>query len=517
MTTPKRSPATPPGETQGVHQPLADKLISGAGWMVAMRWSVQAIGMINTLIMVRLLTPEDFGLVAMAVVVLSFVNAFSDVGMDMALIRLPRIEDTHYHTAWTLAAALGIINSCMLLLSAPYVARFYGDPRLLDLLYALAALPLLNGLANIRLADFRRELQFSRDFMYTVASRAVSLPLTVGIALYFRNYWALVGGMLIQSIVALIIGYLVRPHWPRICFKQLRSLAGFSFWVQVRSVGTVLSTRIDQLYIGKILGSRALGGYQVMQEIADLATIEVVLPLGRALFPGYAQILDKPERFRNAFYRVIEIHLVLAFALGGGLFLVAHDLVYVMLGGQWLDFVGAFEVLAWAGAVAAILSATGPPLIALGHIHSVALAVWMRFGLSLLGLTLVAALSGELVAIAVSRLLVNVAILLLLMRLALRQLDGCARVLLTLALRPALACTAMIGCVRAMQSYNWHVPWLRLLIEVPLGALTYCVALLVLWLAMGRPDGTEREILSRMQLLIRRFSSHESAPRDHPK
>lgn len=482
----------------GEHSSLGGRLITGASWMVAMRWSVQALGLANTLVLVRLLSPEDFGLVAMAMIVVAFINAINELGMDMALIRLRVLSDSHYHTAWTLTAFFGALNSAVLVFTAPAVASFYDDPRLEWVLYATAAVPLLNGVANTRLADFRRDLDFAKDFQFNVISRALSLPITIALALYLRSYWALIAGMLVQASMSLIVGYVMRPFRPRVCFKEIRSLLGFSVWVQVRTIGTVLGQRADQLYIGKLLGPRELGGYQVSQEITEMATIQVTLPLGRALLPGYARMLGEPKRLRSAFYRVIEVHVILALALAGGMFAVAGDLVYAILGQQWLGYVPVFEILAWAGGASAIMSSTGPVLVALGEMRAVAISVWARVALSVTGLAVVAALSGGLLAIAVSRLAALVILLVILVAFTVKLIEGRNRDVTLLLVRPALACMAMIGAVRSVQALDFSTPWIRLLFEIPLGALVYLSCLILLWLASGRPDGAMSDILQRV-------------------
>jgi lipopolysaccharide exporter len=491
--------------TAAASEDLGGALMAGASWMVAMRWSVRALGMVNTLILVRLLSPEDFGVVAMAMIVYAFISSFNEVGLDMALIRLPVVSEQHYHTAWTLTVGFGLLNSLLLIFGAPLVASFFDDPRLEGIIYALAVVPLLNGLANTRLADFRRELDFVKDFRYNVISRALALPLTIALAVLVRNYWALVAGMIVQAGIALALGYRMRPFCPRICFKELRSLLGFSVWVQVRNVGTALGQRLDQLYIGKLMGARELGGYQVCQDITEMATTEVVLPLGRALLPGYSRIMGDSDRMRSAVYRVMEVHVILAFALAGGLTAVAGELIGVLMGDQWRDFVTAFQALAWAGGVAAVASSTGPVLVALGEMRLVAFSVWLRFGFSLLTLTLAVAVSGSLLAIAVSRVAAMGALLAVLAIFTVKLLNGRLSDLGRLLVRPMLASVAMMCAVAIFQSSQYYAAWAMLPLEVALGIVVYTTASVLLWLMVGRPEGAVSDVMKRAIGLTKQY------------
>lgn len=470
--------------------------------MVAMRWAMRAIGLVNTVILVRLLTPEDFGVMAMAMIVVAFVDAFNNMGLDLALIRTQRLTDAHYHTAWTLTVLLGAFNSAVLILIAPTIANFYDDPRLLSVMYVMAALPLVNGLNNVRIVDFRRDLQFSKDFSYNMITRTISLPVSISLALYFRNYWALVAGLLSQGIISLVVGYVMRPFRPKFSFAKFYELYGFSIWVQVRSVGQTLSTRIDQLYVGRTLGTSELGGYHVIQEVTEIATAEVLLPLGRALLPGYAKMQGQEERLRSVFNKVLGFHLIIAMPIAGGLYSVAEDLVWVLLGEQWLEFTNIFQILALAGGVTAICSATGPLLITIGRVKTLAVAVWARFGVSVIALSLVAAWSGGIEAVAWTRFLAEFVLLIALLGIALFSIQSRLLDVLASCIRPALATSLMVLVITGFQASDCCSHWLQLLLEVPLGALVYLSALLALWWISGRPDGVEQEILSRILSLV---------------
>jgi lipopolysaccharide exporter len=477
---------------------LGSTLVCGGIWMVAMRWATRGIGLLNTIILVRLLTPEDFGVVAVAMIVVTFVEAFNNIGLDLALIRTQRLSEAHYHSAWTLTMIIGAFNSAALVLVAPTIADFYDDPRLLSVTYVMATLPIVNGLINVRIVDFRRDFHFRKDFSYQIISRSVALPVGISFAFYFRDYWALVAGMLSQGMISLVVSYAVRPFRPRINFAKFNELFGFSVWIQLRSVGQALSQRIDQLYVGKILGARELGGYHVMQEITQMATTEVLLPLGRALLPGYSKMIGQEERLRSAFYKVLGFHLIIAMPITGGLYAVAPDLVLVLLGEQWLGFTGIFQILAIASGLTAIGSATGPLLIAIGRVQILALSVWARLCVSVLALFLVAACSGEIEAVAWTRFLAELVLLVSLLGFTVIAVKGRLQPFLKLCIRPTLATSLMVLLVTTFQTSHCCSHWLRLLLEISLGALLYLFTLLVLWWISGQRDSVEQEMLSRI-------------------
>jgi lipopolysaccharide exporter len=481
---------------------LGDRLIVGATWMIGMRWGVRLIGMVNTLVLVRLLAPSDFGLVAMAMVVVAFVNAFNDMGLDMALIRAPNLQESHYHTAWTISLTFGSLNACVLLVMAPHVAAFFEDSRLTAVIIAMAALLFINSFNNPRLADFRRDFEFSKDFSYHLLSRLMSLPISISLAFYFQNYWALIAGTLFQAVVSLALSYYMRPFRPHLSFSAARELFGFSLWVQVRSVGLTLSNRIDQLFVGKFLSARELGGYQVMQEISDVATNEIVMPLGRALLPGYSRMQDDQNRLRSLFFKILGIHAILGIALAGGLWAISGDLVPLLLGEKWSEFAYLFQILVLSGGITAVSSSMGPVLVALNKVRVLAIYKWLQLGLTIIGLLIIGIFSGGLLHIAFLKTLVALINLFMLLGVTLRSINGTIRTTAMTMLRPVLSAILMIAVIGALQTTLTHTGWMRLLIEILLGGATFVVSIIAIWAAFGYPDGAERELVIRTRRFI---------------
>jgi O-antigen/teichoic acid export membrane protein len=145
-------------------------------WMIAMRWVIRGLGLFSTIVLARLLHPEDFGVVAMAMVVVGFLEVFTYTGVDLAVIRTPSPTREHYDTAWTLGVGQGLALALALLLAAPLAVGWFGDERVAAVIAILAAGAAVGGFENIGVIDFRRELQFDREFRYGVYRKIVSFP-----------------------------------------------------------------------------------------------------------------------------------------------------------------------------------------------------------------------------------------------------------------------------------------------------------------------------------------------------
>ena len=172
-----------------------------------MRWSVQLLGLGSTLVLARLLVPEDFGIVALATAYIAIVEGLTALPMSQALIRYRDADRSLYDTAWTLGLLRGVFIALLILASAVPVSNVMNEPRLLAVIMVLAVRPLLEGLINPRFIDFDKHLDFSRPMMVRVGTKAIAVVVTVGLAIALRSYWALIIGGLVSASVRLPLTY----------------------------------------------------------------------------------------------------------------------------------------------------------------------------------------------------------------------------------------------------------------------------------------------------------------------
>jgi len=172
-------------------------MIKGSIWMVAMRWTVQGIGLISTMILARLLTPADFGIVAMGMLVVGLLEIFSSLGVDLALIRNQAAEPGHYNTAWTFRVFQCTFITVLLLIFAPFAADYFGDPRVTIVIQILSLSVFFDGFENIGVVAFRKDLDFSKEFRFGVYKKLLGFVITVPLAFTLKSYWALVAGVVV--------------------------------------------------------------------------------------------------------------------------------------------------------------------------------------------------------------------------------------------------------------------------------------------------------------------------------
>ncbi len=154
------------------------ELAVGSAWMIGMRWAIRGVGLLSTVILARLLSPDDFGVIAMAMVAVAILQVFTQSGVDLALLRAETPQREHYDAAWTLEIIQGAALAAVLFLTAPLVAGQFEDPRVTQVIRILSFAALIGGFQNIGVVNFRRNLDFRREFQFGVYKKLSSFTVT---------------------------------------------------------------------------------------------------------------------------------------------------------------------------------------------------------------------------------------------------------------------------------------------------------------------------------------------------
>lgn len=360
---------------------MKEKLARGVLWLSGAKVVVNVLGLVSTLVLARLLTPEDFGLVAIAMTLIALLQSVTEMSLSAALIHHQAPTDDHFNSAWTMNALRALLLASVLGIASPFVADFYKDPRLLPVLLLLSGSMALAGLNNPKQVVLTRRLEFWQEFAVLVTQKLAGFLVGVGMALVFHSYWALVAGTLATQIAGLIVSYCVVPFRPRPSLSKVRELWSFSAWVTLSYILNTINWKLDHLLIGTFISPKALGIYTVGDNLAGLPTRETIGPLEQALFPGLRQVTDDPERLRRTYARAQALITMIALPVGFGVGALARPLVELVLGPKWLEAVLIVQVLSCVFAVQTISSAVHPLAMAKGKTR-------MMFGRDVFGFCL---------------------------------------------------------------------------------------------------------------------------------
>ncbi len=486
-------------------------LLRGSLWMVGLRWGMRCLGLVNTFILARLLTPGDFGLVAMAMLVIGLVEVFGQTGQLLALIRIPNPTREHYDSVWTLSIMIAAVLTVVIWLLAPLTPLYFHESRAVGLTQILALRTLISGFTNVGVVAFRKDLAFAKEFRFQILQRVLTVLATVVCAVWLRDYRALAGGILLGCVLSVVLSYVLHPYRPRLCTRRIREMLSFSGWMLLVNVSQYFHDKSDEIVVGSFGSPAAMGAYNVAADAATAPTVEVVMPVARALFPVFARIGDDTAALRKAYLDLFSTVCMICISVGTGIMLVAEDFVRLALGPQWAAAVPLVRLLAISGAAYSVMHNSLTVLGAVGHARLSATLTTTRTVIAVLAL-IAAGLTGSVWTIALTRMIVTIAFIPGVIMTVSRVLPVTPADMAARLWRPLAAAAVMSGVVLLVHDAAPPIPALRLMLDAASGAVTYAAVVLGLWLVSGRPEGLEAMLMDRLRPAIGRLAGSRAAP-----
>jgi O-antigen/teichoic acid export membrane protein len=469
---------------------IKNKILAGAVWMVAIKWSFRLFGLASTMVLARLLTPEDFGIVAIAMALIGILDAFFDFGFDLALIKNQNATHKDYDAAWTLRVANMALFGLSIALLSPLMAAYSSSPETITISLVLALSIAIRGLTNIGTVDFQKDLEFSSVFKLQVLSKMLATGTTITLAFLLRSYWAIIISFLTSSIYSVSFSYLLSPYRPRLRFNGIGKIWSFSKWVLLTNMARQLFISLDKFLLSGLVNKAQLGYYNVSSSLASIVTIELLSPIGSVLMPGFAKLQNDHERLRVAFIKSLAVLLAIILPAGVGVWLTAPELVNVILGNQWHDAAGLvalFGILA----IFASLSETLSNFMAMTNL--IAESAWIgiaRTSFFLLGFYF-AFQAGGLEGVILFKTALALVEVFILFQISARFLNLPATSFLRITWRPALAVITMGLTLYMLAPWLTGNAYIDLLAKALAGATAYVASSLLMWKMVGKPDGLE--------------------------
>lgn len=490
-------------------QTISQKIVRGASWLFALKLSARGIGFLSTLVLARLLSPADFGVLGIAMLSISLLQTFSQTGFEGALIQKKGDIDGFLNSAWVISIARGLVLTSILYLTAPLVAAFFDSPKAGAILRVLAFIPLLNGFNNVGLVFFKKELNFKKLFAFELCGQVIYVLVAIPLAFMYRNVWALALGMLASNTATLILSYLMHPYRPafRLDWQMVKELFNFGKWLLGTQIILYFINQGDNLFVGKYLGAGALGFYAMAYKISFLAVTEVTFVISKVMFPAYSLLQDNRDNLRNTYLGMLTILAYIAMPLSGLIFLFAEDFVRIILGTKWLPIAPIIEVFAFSAMLRSLSSTTGPLFQGLGRPDLMAKLVSIRLAIIALliyPLTNLWGMVGTAMAVVVSSAVVDPMALFLTGRMIGAETKALASAVL-FPLGNTLFCFALSLVAKSVFPKD-HGGW-------PLAAMAILVGLCY-WLISRM---LERFYDYQAPIFIRKIVSHATAVRPRSK
>ncbi|QIM21708.1 lipopolysaccharide biosynthesis protein [Phycicoccus sp. HDW14] len=478
--------------------PVGVTLVARAARFTALAQVVsQGVRFAANIVLARLLIPADFGVVAIALVVVAFLDQLRDLGTGSALIQRPNVDQVLRNSVFVLNLAMGLtLAGGMYVLSGP-LAGVLGNPEAAPVLHAFAGIAVVSSLGQIHHSLLRRDLRFGELAVSTTASAVVTAAVSITGAAFGLSYWALVLGVAAGECVdTALVWYFDRWRPTRsISLASLRSIWGYSRNLFMSNMLFFFFNQVDKIIISRFLGAAPLGLYTMAKSTALAPVSSVSSVVAEVTFPAFSRRQSDNAALRTGYLRSSQVVALVTFPALFGLAAVAEPLIHVLLGERWAAAVPIVVWLAPAAAVQSVVSSSAQLMLAKGR------SDWSyRWGLVytvvLTGLTLVAVEWG-IVAVAAAYTVGNLVLapfgLMLAFHLIEMRLRDFVRGLLAHVLITGVMAGAVVGATTLLG--NAGASYLvELLVGVGVGVLVYGGLLLLV-----KPQG-----LSEATTLVRR-------------
>ncbi len=326
---------------------LLSATIKGTAWNYVTFALSKGVTFIATLILARLLTPNEFGLMALGLIVIGYLDTFSGMGVENVIIYKQENIEHNSNVAFTLGLIINSTISITTFLIAPLVAAFFNDPRVTDILRALSVIFVIWGMGNIHAARLKKELRFRQTLLPELGKSTAKAIVSIGMALLGYGVWSLVWGQIAASVAASSLYWLVCRWRPRLelDLKTSRDLLGYSSQTVLTQFMGVIESNIDYLIVGRRLGSENLGYYTMAFRVPELLIINMCYIVSNALFPAYSKVQNDLKTLQKGFLITLKYIALYTVPVGVGLFFVTPGFVKVVFGDQWIPAIPAMQAI----------------------------------------------------------------------------------------------------------------------------------------------------------------------------
>lgn len=330
---------------------LKNKTVKGMGWSAVENVTRMGVTFVVSIILARLLTPDEYGLIGILTIFIAIFNAIVDSGFTNALIRKQDATDTDYSTVFYTNLVLSVFLAATLFLCANPIAAFFERPELVSLTRVMSSVVVINALAIVQRARTTKAIDFKTQtkitFVASIASGAI------GIAMAYKGFgvWALVGQQISNQAISTILFWIYNRWMPKLIFSWASFKEMWAFGSKLLASGLIDTAwkEIYQVVIGKCYSPATLGLYTRAKQFADLCSSNLTSVVQRVSYPVLSSIQDDRIRLKSAYQRVIKTTMLPTFVLMLGMAACAESMIQVLIGEQWLECVPMLQIICTYG------------------------------------------------------------------------------------------------------------------------------------------------------------------------
>lgn len=354
--------------------------------MAALRLLSRFIVFVKILILARLLSPEEFGLFGIASITLALLEVLTDTGINAFLIQEDSDIRKYLNSAWLVSIFRGFLISCLILVLSLPLTKFFDNQKVLRFLVLISLTPFLRGFVNPAIIKFQKYLEFDKEFYLRTMIFFFDALISVSLAFRLRSAESLIWGLVAGTVLELIFSFLFVKPTPKLKFEKakLSRVISRGKWITLAGIFDYLFHHLDDVFVGKLLNTSALGLYQVAYKISTLPITEGGEIVSKVAFPVYSKISNHRNQLKIVYLKVLALISLVTLPFGLIFILFAKPFVSIFLGGQWLEMVPVVKVLVVFGVVRAISGSSSSLFLALKKQEYITLVTFV----SMLGLIL---------------------------------------------------------------------------------------------------------------------------------
>jgi O-antigen/teichoic acid export membrane protein len=490
----------------------SSRTIKASFWTLSGKLLSRVFDLVLLLIFSRILTPEDFGLVALAMAPIYVGEALLSMPLAQTLLRIKKPADNLYDTAFTLSVIRGLAYAIIFVAISVPLANFYGEPRLTALICALAIAPIFRGTQSPYLIVFMKNLDFRREFALDIFGKAVGFTVAVILVLRTESYWAIAAMTIVTTMAMNFLSYVLAPYRPRLTLQGWHEFADMIGWNSVSQLLIATNAQMARILLGRFVPAGTLGQYAISEDLLSIPVKSVVMPLKQPLMANYSIQPDNGALVK-AFGMTQNTMLSIMTPVFLAFSILAAPIVFVIFGNKWMEAAPILQWLALTWILPLILMPVNPLALSLDKTRYNALLAGievaikipaMLFGIYFFGIwgAIAAIFLGGLIATIASFFVVRKLIGLSIWK----QLIAVSRPLIAAIFMAIVMWISRPEISADLSDSKLLIIGSGLLCGI-LGLTTYLATLFLTWRIYGRPFGIEVRLVemlkSRMNLIRR--------------
>jgi len=346
------------------------QITSSIIWLIALNWVNRILGFLTIIVLARLLTPHDFGVMAIVIIAIQLTESLTNIGSEQYFIQKNNATIADLYCAWTSNLIIKFFASLCFAALTPLIAKAFALNHLIPALFTISLLPFINALNNGWIIKLKKDLNYKSFVAISTLAKVIANISAILAALYFKNYWALILGALINAVLYTLFSYLFikqKAYWGLINWQQQFS---FSKWIILKGLVGHIRSKIDVWFASSIQGITGLGGYNFSKDLVLLPNREILSPISEVFFTAIAKEKNKSTAQTLKIRKALTIIYLISLPVAFGWSVIAEPFTQVILGEQWLPYISLISTLGFLVFTFSIGNFISYILTATGHVKA---------------------------------------------------------------------------------------------------------------------------------------------------